>query len=290
MRYVVAIAELRNFTRAARRCHVVQSALSHQVARLERELGAALFTRSSRRVELTAAGEAFLAPAREALAAAERAAAEVDAVGGQVRGTLRLGTVPTFTAYDVLGALRRFRERHPHADVVVQGLRSEELIDQVRRGSIDVALLGLPERYPIPSGVIQRRVATDLLALIVAPGHRLGGRSRVTLEEIADETFVDFPSGSQARVETDEAFQRAGIPRTVTYEVDHSDMLLRFVRADLAVSLLPPDSVREHAGGGAGDEVVCVEIDDPPTRAQRVLWRAPPSPAARAFLALLDPD
>ncbi|WP_394275979.1 LysR family transcriptional regulator, partial [Luteococcus sp.] len=97
MRYVVAIAEEKNFTRAAERCFVVQSSLSHQIKALEHELGVALFARSSRRVELTAAGEAFLVHARASLAAAERAVSEAAAANGQVRGTLTVGVIPTVT-------------------------------------------------------------------------------------------------------------------------------------------------------------------------------------------------
>ncbi|NUP35758.1 MAG: LysR family transcriptional regulator, partial [Streptomyces sp.] len=82
MRYVVAVAETRNFTRAAERCFVVQSSLSHRIAGLERELGVKLFARSSRRVELTPAGVAFVAGARECLAAADRAAADAAAATG----------------------------------------------------------------------------------------------------------------------------------------------------------------------------------------------------------------
>src|SRR5690625_1962324 len=88
MRYVVAVAEERSFTRAAQRCFVVQSALSHQIKALENELGVTLFARTSRRVAPTAAGEAFLGAAREALAAADRAVAEAGAATGELRGTL----------------------------------------------------------------------------------------------------------------------------------------------------------------------------------------------------------
>src|SRR3954467_275554 len=95
IRSVGAIAETSSFTRAAERCLVVQSALSHQIARLERELGARLFDRPSRRVWLTAAGEAFLPVARQCLDAAERAAAEVAATVGEVRGRLTVGVIHT---------------------------------------------------------------------------------------------------------------------------------------------------------------------------------------------------
>ena len=100
MRYVVAVAETNNFTRAAEQCRVVQSALSHQVARLERELGAKLFARTSRRVELTPAGEAFLPAARQALEAADRARADVAATVGVIRGRLAIGAISTLAALD----------------------------------------------------------------------------------------------------------------------------------------------------------------------------------------------
>src|SRR4051812_28900731 len=100
LRYVVAVAELGNFTRAAERCFVVQSALSHQVAKLEREMGARLFHRTSRSVALTPAGAALLPAARECLRAAERALAEVAAATGEIRGRLAVGMIPTAAAVD----------------------------------------------------------------------------------------------------------------------------------------------------------------------------------------------
>ena len=114
LRYVVTVAELGNFTRAAERCFVVQSALSHQIARLEQELGARLFHRTSRQVRLTAAGEAFLPAARQCLEAADRARAEVAAATGEIRGRLSVGAIPTVAAVDVPAAMRTFHERHPH--------------------------------------------------------------------------------------------------------------------------------------------------------------------------------
>lgn len=111
MRYVVAVADTGNFTRAAEQCLVVQSALSHQIARLERELGARLFDRTSRRVRNTPAGEAFLTAARQCLEAAERASVNVAAAVGEVRGRLAVGLIPTVAAVDIPGALRDFRRR-----------------------------------------------------------------------------------------------------------------------------------------------------------------------------------
>src|SRR3954469_2293224 len=120
LRYVVAVAETNSFTRAAERCLVVQSALSHQVARLERELGARLFERTSRRVRLTAAGEAFLPAARPCLDAAHRPRAGVAAAVGEVGGRLTVGVIPTVAAVDIPAVLQDFRRRYPQVRV---GLR-----------------------------------------------------------------------------------------------------------------------------------------------------------------------
>lgn len=152
LRYVIAVAEERHFTRAAERCFVVQSALSHQIAKLEQELGTALFARSSRRVELTAAGAAFLPWARVSLDAAERASSEALAAAGVVGGTLRVGLIPTVSAVDVPGLIATLRAAHPLLTVRLKVMGSTDLITAVRAGELDVAVVGLAEGVT-PSGV-----------------------------------------------------------------------------------------------------------------------------------------
>src|SRR5262245_24045379 len=143
LRYVIAVAETSSFTRAAERCLVVQSALSHQIARLERELGARLFERTSRRVRLTPAGAAFLPAARQCLDAAERAAAEVAATVGEVRGRLAVGMISTVAAVDLPAVLRDYRRQFPHVRISLRVSPSEELVEQVKQGATEVAFLGL---------------------------------------------------------------------------------------------------------------------------------------------------
>ncbi|MAT05396.1 MAG: LysR family transcriptional regulator, partial [Acidimicrobiaceae bacterium] len=127
MRYVIAVAETSNFTRAAERCHVVQSALSHQVKRLELELGVQLFARTSRRVRLTPAGEAFLPAARQCLESADLAAASAAATLGEIRGRLNVGVIPTVAAVDVPEALSELRRRHPQVRVGLRSGSSDDL-------------------------------------------------------------------------------------------------------------------------------------------------------------------
>ncbi|MGW0434188.1 LysR family transcriptional regulator [Micromonospora sp. NPDC003197] len=282
MRYVLAVAETNSFTRAAERCLVVQSALSHQIARLERELGAKLFERTSRRVRLTPAGAAFLPAARLCLDAAERAAAEVAAAVGEVRGRLAVGLIPTVAAVDIPGALRDFHQRYPHVRINLRVGGSDELVEQVRQGLIEVAFLGLPTTAR-PQGVNSHELARDRLVAVVAPDHPLANESTVTLRRLSTEVFVDLPAKTAGRAQSDQAFAAAGLSRDVAFEVTTADFMARLVREGLGIALLPSAYVPQLTG------LTTIEVTDAPTRVEYVVWSdAGRTPAATAFLALLD--
>ncbi|WAP60229.1 LysR substrate-binding domain-containing protein [Streptomyces sp. S465] len=127
---------------------------------------------------LTCAGAAFVAGARECLAAADRAAADAAAATGAVRGRLAVGVIVTTAAVDVPELLQRYRARHPEVRVVLRSGRSDELVAAIREGHLDIAFLGLPEGER-PSGVETVALDHDRHALVVAAGHRLVGASRV---------------------------------------------------------------------------------------------------------------
>ncbi|MDZ5078718.1 LysR family transcriptional regulator [Nesterenkonia sp. HG001] len=282
MRYVLAVAEHGSFTRAARRCFVVQSALSHQIAVLERELGLRLFARSSRRVELTAAGQAFLPAARQALEAADRAAAQAAAAAGEVRGTVRIGIIPTVTAVDLPVLLRRFHEAHPQVAVSLRVARSDETVADIRAGRLDVGILGLPAGQT-PVGVSSRMLAQDRHVAVIASDHRLAGRKRVRLAELAEESFADFPADSPGRAQTDLAFAEAGLVREVAYESTTADLIVGLVRQGLAVALLPSALRREFSG------LHILAVTAGPTRTEHLAWDGfNTSPAAAALLELLE--
>lgn len=282
LRYVVMVAETNSFTRAAERCLVVQSALSHQIARLERELGAKLFERTSRRVRLTPAGAAFLPAARACLDAAERAAAEVAAAVGEVRGRLAVGLIPTVAAVDIPGALRDFHQRHPSVRISLRVGASEDLVEQVKQGAIEVAFLGLPTTVH-PEGVESRELARDRLVAVVAPDHPLAQEPAVDLRRLSSEVFVDLPAGTAGRAQADQAFAAAGLPREVAFEVTNADFMARLVGQGLGVAMFASAFVPQLTG------VTTIEITDAPARVEHVIWsRVSRTPAATAFLALLD--
>lgn len=278
LRYVISVAETRNFTRAAEHCHVVQSALSHSVAQLERELGVRLFLRTNRRVDLTQSGVEFVAAAREALAAVERAQAIAVSAAGKLTGRLVVGTIPNLTALDLNAALRAFRDRHPAVDLRVVARRSEDMYRAVVDRSIDIAFIAAPIGAT-RRGVIDHELVDERLELVLWPEHRLAGRTQVRLADLAEEDFVDFPSGTHARVESDDAFSQAEATRRVAVEADTTVAIRLAIAAQLGIGMLPPEPQTAAAG------LVTAKIHDAPRRTQRVIWAKPPSPAA---LALID--
>ncbi|WP_263294033.1 LysR family transcriptional regulator [Microbacterium sp. EST19A] len=282
LRYVVEVAATSSFTRAAERCFVTQSALSHQIAALERELGQRLFVRSSRSVRLTEAGEAFVVPARTAVLAAEQAKEDAAAAVGDVVGTLRLGVIPTVTAVDVPALLLAYRSAHPSARVELRVGNSDSLMAAIRRGGLDAALLGLREEVQ-PTGVASRLLASDHLVAVVPSAHALAEAASVGIRDLAGMTFADFPAGTSGRAQSDAAFAAAEVERDVAFEADSAELILGLVAAGLAVTLLAPGVVAR-----AKADVVTVDLHRGPVRNEYVAWdAAAPRSVARAFLSVL---
>ena len=278
LRYAVAIAEEQSFTRAAQRCFVVQSALSRQIKSLESELGVRLFARTSRKVEVTPAGEAFVKQARLCLQAAERAKASAAAAHGQIRGSLTIGVIPTVTAVDIAAVLGAFRRSYPEVGVHVRTGGSDEFLRRIAAGQLDVGVLGLAEGVT-PRGVQTRELSQERLVAVLSEGHRLAGRRRLRLKDLTDEPFVDFPEGSSGREQSDLAFDRAGLRREVSLEVNTADLLTGLVRQGLGVALVAPSVAREAPG------CVCIPVSDGPVRVEYLAWDSfNPSPVAQVFV------
>ncbi|WP_380157512.1 LysR family transcriptional regulator [Kineococcus sp. R86509] len=281
LRCVLAVADGLHFTRAATDLGIAQSAVSHQVATLEEELGTPLFERTSRRVRLTAAGEAALPRARAVLAELDRLRTDVVAASGAIEGRLRIGTIPTLPdlrIHEVLAALHR---SHPGIRATVTVHSSEVSLAQVAAGTLDVGVAGFPLDSP-PTGVEVEVLATEPHVAVVAAGHPLRTRRRVRLRDLAGLPFVDFPAGTGGRRQSDEAFTAARLARDVVVETDDLPLLLDLVRSGLGVALLPASAV------GPAQGVHTLAVTDGPARRSCVLHAGPGSSAAtRAFLAEL---
>lgn len=277
LEFAIALAEEGNFTRAAERCHVVQSALSHQIAALEQELGTPLFERLPRQVRATAAGEAMLVHARQALASLRHLRADVAAVSGEVRGLLAIGQISSLTGIDVVAMLAAFQQVHPQVEFQLRVDKSEDLIAQVQSRDLDVALVGLSPSAGL-DGVCHQMLQEEDLVAVLAPSHRLARRKRLPLTELQDEALVDFPRGTGARRQTDDAFAAAGLPHTVRFEVNLMELVERFVRHGLAVGIVPALIAEGFEG------VVRIPLQPTPTRRVHLVWQRLPTQAARAFV------
>ncbi|MEV3919830.1 LysR substrate-binding domain-containing protein [Actinomadura coerulea] len=183
---------------------------------------------------------------------------------------------------DLPGALKDFHVRHPQVRVTLRLGGSADLAERVREGTMDVAFLGLP-RSARPKGVHGRVLAHGELVAVVAPGHPLADAVDVGLRRLSEEVFVDFSAGTAGRAQSDEAFAAAGVGRDVAFEVTTPDLVVRLVRLGLGIGMLPAAFVT-----GLTDLRV-VELRDPPTRVEHMVWsRLGPSPAAAAFMEGLD--
>ncbi|MGK5684764.1 LysR family transcriptional regulator [Actinoplanes sp. URMC 104] len=283
--YFVAVAEERNFTRAAARLHVVQSGVSAVIKAMERELGARLLDRTSKRVELTDAGEALLPRARAVLDAVRDAGDAVDEVRGGLRGTVRVGTLTSIPLIDVPALLGAFHRDHPHVALrlTVSPRGSDGLLDGLADGTLDLAVVSAPGRPP--AGVRVRQVDSRPLELVLPAEHRLAGAAEVRIADLAGEAFVDFPLGYGNRTVVDRAFADAGVQRHVAIEVTDIASGAKFVREGLGVAILPlfvvPDRaglVIRHVTGADLEWPLGIAVSSVRT----------PSAAARALLALID--
>lgn len=237
LEYFVAVVEEVHFTRAAERLHLAQSGLSASIRSLERELGAPLFVRSTRRVELTEAGRALLVEARRTLASVAAARNAVAAVQGLLRGTLSVGAEQCLGVIDLPAMLARFRAVHPGVEIRLRQAGSSRLVEEVRAGHLDLAFVTVSGEAP--GGITLTPLATEPMMLVCHPGHRLTSRDSVDWSHLEDEIFVDFHADWGARQVTDRAFDAVGLKRQVAVEVNDVHSLLDFVQQDLGVALVP---------------------------------------------------
>jgi DNA-binding transcriptional LysR family regulator len=245
LEHFVAVAEERNFTRAARRLHLVQSALSVSIRSLERELHTALFERTTREVNLTDAGRILLPEARRTLDAAASAQAAVAGAQAGLRGTLRLGMMQVISVADIGSLIARFHRERPLVDIKPRTALggSAAMISDVRRGSLDAAFVAVSG--PDQPGLTATTLASERMLLGCPPDHPLARRAVVSIGELADEPFVDYSPGWGTRTVADQLFARAGVERSIGIEVPDSSIHASLVRAGLGVAILPESMVAD---------------------------------------------
>ena len=283
LRYLVALADERHFTRAAARLHIAQPALSQQVKRLEDEVGVALVDRTTRHVALTAAGEQLVARARRVLAEVDAAGAELSELAGLRTGRVVIGAMRSTGPFDLSALLAAFHGRHPGIELVVREEPSEVMLQRLHADAVDLAFLSVNRLDTGPDIRLHPLLDEPLVALL-PPAHRLAGRRRLDMGELRGERFVVFGEGGSLRRIVVQGAREAGFEPALAFESTESARIRAMVSHGLGVALLPA-SEAEHEGL----PVSMVPVRRPSlARDVTLAWRENRrhSPAARAFLEL----
>ena len=283
LRYLVALADERHFTRAATREHIAQPALSQQIKRLEAEVGLALVERTTRHVALTDAGASLVARSRRILAELDAARAELEALRGVETGHVTVGAMHTMGPIDVSLALAIFQRRHPRVELTVREQSSEELAEMLRVDELDLAFLSVTERIESHELGLHMLVSEELAA-VLPRDHKLGRRRRLRLAELAGESFISFREGARLRELLESAGREAGFEPRVTLESNESQRIRRLVARGMGVAILPLSDAT-----APGADVAVVALTEPAlSRDITLAWREGRrlAPAAAEFLEL----
>ena len=240
LRYFLAVADMRNFRKAAEASFVAQSALSQQIVRLERELGASLFVRDKKAVELTPAGELLLPHARRLVADEARARAEMRSYLGLEKGRLQVGLIQTSaSACDVVGPIAEFHARHPGVEIHIVNQTSAEMIEGVQHGSLDLAVVDVgPDE--LPDGVEGVQVATDPLVGVLSEKAADGLAGPVSVADfLARGQLIQFALGTGIRKHVDAALRRAGVEASSAFEMTQAIDMLKFAVLGLGLAIVP---------------------------------------------------
>lgn len=281
--YFDAVVRHGGFGRAAQQLHIAQPAVSVQVRKLEAELGVTLLSRTTRRVQLTHAGELFLARARRVLAEVDAARTELAGLAGAVIGRVRIGAIQAIDPFDLAGALAAFHRRHPAVELVLRSGPLRGLLEDLDRDRIDLAVG--PLRPDLPERFAATPLFTDELVLATSPAHPTAGAGPLGLAALRDDPFVCLPADSGLRAILDRLAAAAGFAPRVPFETTNLPRLRELVAHGLGVALLAR-SVAE----GPGPPLAVHPVDPGP------VWRPvgllhlrdrEPGPAALACRSLL---
>ncbi|MER8184083.1 LysR family transcriptional regulator [Kitasatospora sp. NPDC094015] len=275
-----AVARLEHVTQAAQLLDMPQPTLSRAVARLEAELGVDLLARQGRTVRLTRAGRLLLGSVERALAELEQGAEAARAEADPEAGRVAFGFLHTMGTDAVPALLRGFRADHPRVRFQLVQDYVAAMLDRLRAGELDLCLVS-----PLPDApdLVARPLDEQQLHLAVPADHRLAGRRRIRLAEVAQEPFVAVEEGYGLRLITDGFCAEAGFTPRIAFEGEEAETLRGLVAAGLGVALLPPALVPRPG-------VVELEVTAPRTRrAIGLAWVAgrawtPPVAAFRDFV------
>jgi LysR family hydrogen peroxide-inducible transcriptional activator len=247
LRYFCAIADAGSFSRAAQQSHVSQPSLSQQILKLEDELGARLFDRLGRTIRLTELGRAFLPRARAVLLDLEAARSDVVERKTSIAGTVCVGVIPTIGPYFLPPVLASFSRKFPQARVTVVEEITPLLLERIRTGAMDVAIVALP--LQVRSHEFQAfPLAEEKLYAVLPKQHPLAKRRVVSLGELHGDPFLLLRDGHCFRETAVAACKRARLQPKIVFESGQFSSILSMVSAGLGVSIIPAMALEKRRG------------------------------------------
>lgn len=277
IRYFLAVAETGSFTRASERCYVSQPSLSSQIAKLEGELGGALFERGRQGARLTAWGHQFLPRAAEILLQLERVRVEFQELAGLQRGSVTLGCLPTTGAYLLPPLLTAFQREYPQIQVQLTEESSPNLGKALREGRLDLAIL---DEAGLVEGLESRILFSEPLLVACPRSHPFASRGSIPLGALAGEPLILMKSGHGFRRIMLSSLEAAGVDPRVVYESGGIETVQALVEAGLGLSLVPLMVCRQK-----GPAYLTIEPPTP-SRSLFLAWREGMSspPATQALM------
>jgi molybdate transport repressor ModE-like protein len=288
MRILREVAEHGSFSAAADSLHLTQSAVSQQIAALEREAGTTLLDRNRGHVRLTDSGEALVGHAEAVLARLDEAERELHEIAGLRSGHIRVVSFPTAGATLVIKAVASFRRKHPGVEPRLTEAEPEESIPQLRAGEHDLALVYDYVNVPLPEDrdVEATFLLEERMQLALPKGHPLAEEKSVPLSDLAEETWIIGTCAGSCSDNVKLACRRAGFEPEVGFESNDYQVHQSLVSAGMGISLVPELLL---TGRHPGMKVVEIEPDPPVRRVWAITRRGPArSPATDAMLEVLQ--
>ncbi|AZE47352.1 Cyn operon transcriptional activator [Pseudomonas chlororaphis] len=245
IRYLLAVAEHRNFTRAAEALHVSQPTLSQQIKQLEDSLGAPLFDRSGRTVRLTDAGEAYVRYARRALQDLEAARRAMHDVQDLRRGSLRLGMTPTFITYLAGPLLTRFNQRYPGIALSLEEMTQDQLEAALAEDRLDLGIAFAGQQLP---DIDSQQLFEESLSLMVSREQQPELPLELTAAELERQPLVLLSGDFATRQHIDRYCREQGITPRIAIEANSIGAIVEVVRRGQLATILPLAITQEQPG------------------------------------------
>lgn len=231
-----AVAEEGTFTKAAKRVHVTQSAISRQIKLLEEELGSVVLHRGQKRVALTQSGDLLLKTVHRVQRELQETVSQIAETRSLHRGSLSLAGGMTVCMYILPPVLKKFRALYPAVELSVTSAATATVLDSLRRHELDLALLTLPivadDLEVVPA-------LREEMVLVTAPGHPLSRRRPVAPEDLSQHPLILYESGSNTRRVIDDFFLEEKVTARVAMETENVEIIKAMVSNGLGVSIIP---------------------------------------------------